>query len=233
MVVNGSSARIVLVAPYFIEKLQNRLAIVMLWQGKTSQAASTMESSLAIAREIGEANVLAEMYENRAYIEMEDHPEAAVSSALAAMDRHKANGDTHGVAMDSAILAQALLTQGKIADSRNGLNEAFRLLGPNAPGELGIQMLIVSGRLHAREGQLSAARKDLARAAIMAQKMGAGSMGMEARLATVQLELQSGDKNAPHDVDALLHDAEKRGFGSIAARGARASSTFGSKVLPT
>jgi hypothetical protein len=36
--------------------------MVMLWQGKTSQAASTMETSLAIAREVGEANVIAEMY---------------------------------------------------------------------------------------------------------------------------------------------------------------------------
>jgi hypothetical protein len=63
----GESSRVALV--------QNRLAMVLLWQGKTSQAASTMESSHGIVREVGEAILLAERYENHAYIEMEESPE--------------------------------------------------------------------------------------------------------------------------------------------------------------
>jgi hypothetical protein len=40
-----------------------------------------MESSLGIAREVGEANVLPEMYENHPYIEMEESLEKAASSS--------------------------------------------------------------------------------------------------------------------------------------------------------
>jgi DNA-binding winged helix-turn-helix (wHTH) protein/tetratricopeptide (TPR) repeat protein/TolB-like protein len=204
-----------------IALVQNRLAMVMLWQGKTSQAASTMESSLAIAREVGEENVVAEMYENQAYIQMEGSPDKAVSSALAAMERHKANGDRHGVAMDSAILAQALLLQGKIAESEASLNHAFLILGPNPAGELGIRMFVVRGQLHADEGQLKAARVDLTQATMRARNLGADSVGMEARLAMAELELKSGDKNARHDVDSVLRDASKRGFESITAQAAK------------
>jgi tetratricopeptide (TPR) repeat protein len=198
--------------------VQNRLAIALLWQGKTSEAAPIIESSLSTARELGEANVVAEMYENQAYIQMEEHPEKAASSALAAMDRHKANGDTHGVAMDSAILAQALLAEGKINDGRTWLNKAFQILGPNPGGELGVQMLTVKGQLDAREGRRIAARNDLEHAAMQAKKLGADSMGMQARLALVELELQSKDKAADDRADALWRDATRRGFGPIAEK---------------
>jgi DNA-binding winged helix-turn-helix (wHTH) protein/tetratricopeptide (TPR) repeat protein len=201
--------------------VQNRLAIVMRWQGKTSQAESTMESSLTIAREIGEANVVAEMYENQAYIQMEEDPAKAVSSASAALERHKTNGDRHGVAMDSSILAQALFLQGKIAESEVSLNQAFQILGPNPAGELGIQMFVARGQLRTHEGRLKAARMDLTQAAMRARSLGAGSMGMEARLAMAELELTCQDKNAGHDVEALLRDASERGFGLIGIQAAR------------
>jgi tetratricopeptide (TPR) repeat protein len=200
--------------------------MVMLWQGKTSQAAATMESSLAIAREVGEANVVAEMYENQAYIQMEQNPDKAASSALAAMERHKANGDRHGVAMDSAILAQVLLLQGKILESKASLDQAFQMLGPNPAGELGIRMFVVRGQLQAHEGQLKAARMDLTQATMRARNLRADSVGMEARLAMAELELKSGDKNARHDVDALLRDASKRGFGLIMAQAAKTLHTL-------
>lgn len=201
--------------------VQNRLAMVMLWQGKISQAASTIESSLAIAREVGEANVVAEMYENQAYIQMDDNPDDAASSALAAMECHKANRDTHGVAVDSAILAQARLLQGKIAESEAALNQAFQILGLNPAGETGIQMFVLQGRLHADEGKFQAARMDLTQAMLRAHNLGANSMGMEARLAMVELELKSRDKKARHDVDVLLQDASRRGFGLITAQAAK------------
>ncbi|HET9307068.1 MAG TPA: winged helix-turn-helix domain-containing protein [Candidatus Sulfotelmatobacter sp.] len=201
--------------------VQNRLAIVMLWQGKISQAASTMESSLAIAREVGEANVVAEMYENQAYILMEENPEKAVRCALAAMDRHKANGDKHGVAMDSAILAQVFLLQGKTVESEAALNQAFLTLGPNPAGELGIQMFLARGQIHAAQGQIEAARTDLKQATIRARSLGADSMGMKARLALAELELKSRDKHARHDVDNVLRDASQRGFGLITAQAAK------------
>ena len=205
--------------------VQNRLALVMLWEGKISQADSIMESSLATAREIGEANVVAEMHENQASIEMEEDPAKAASSAMAAMACHQSNGDRHGVAMDSAILAQAHLQLGNIAESYASLAQAFQILGPNPPGELGIQMFVVRARLHARNRQLKAARTDLVRATMRARNLGAGSMEMEARLAMAELELKSRDKNAHHDVDALLRDASKRGFGLITAQAAKALHT--------
>lgn len=201
--------------------VQNRLAIVMFWQGKISQAASTMESSLAIAREVGEANVVAEMYENQAYILMEENPEKAARCALAAMDRHKANGDKHGVAMDSAILAQVFLLQGKIMESEAALNQAFLILGPNPSGELGIQMFLAKGQIRAAQGQIQAARTDLQQATIRARSLGADSMGMEARLALAELELKSHDMHAHHDVDAVLREASQRGFGLITAQAAK------------
>ena len=202
--------------------VQNRLAMVMLWQGKTSQAESTIESSLVIAREVGESNVVAEMYENQAYIQMEESPEKAVSSAEAAMGRHKTDGNNQGVAMDASILAGACFAQSKFAESRNWLNQAFQLFGPDPPGETGIRMFILSGKLHAREGNLAAARSDLARASARVQKMGAGTLGMEARLAMAELELESRDQNARHDADSVLQDASRRGFGLIAAQAAKA-----------
>lgn len=108
--------------------VQNRLALVMLWQGKISQANSIMERSLATAREVGEANVVAEMHENQASIEMEEDPAKAASSAMAAMACHHSNGDRHGVAMDSSILAQAHLQLGNIAESEVSLAQAFQIL---------------------------------------------------------------------------------------------------------
>jgi eukaryotic-like serine/threonine-protein kinase len=195
--------------------VQNRLAIAMLWQGKTAEAASIIESSLNTAHEIGEANVVAEMYENQAYIQMGDHPEKAASSALAAMNRHKADGNSQGVAMDSAILAQTLFAQGKFDDSQIWLNKAFQITGPTPHGEVGVQMLILTGQLHARQGSGIAARKDLERAIMLAKKLGADSMGMQAKLALVELELQTKDKNAHNDMDALARDAVKRGFGLV------------------
>ena len=204
-----------------IALVQNRLAIVMLWQGKTSQAASTMESSLATAREVGEANVVAEMYENRAYIKLEEDPGEAFSSAKVAMERHRADGNNQGVAMDASILAEALFAQNRFAESRNWLKEAFQIFGPNPPGEVGIRMFILSGRLHAHEGDLAAARSDLAQASARAQKMGAGTTGMEARLAMAELEIESRNGNGRHDFDLLLHEASKRGFGLITAQAAK------------
>ena len=205
--------------------VQNRLAMVMLWQGKTSQAESTIESSLAIAREVGEANVVAEMYENQAYIQMEESPEKAAASAEAAMNRHKSDGNNQGVAMDASILAEARFAQNRLGESRNWLNQAFQLFGRDPPGEAGIRMFILSGKLHAREGNLVAARSDLARASARVQKMGAGTMGMEARLAMAELELAARDQNGRHDADAVLQDASKRGFGLVAAQAAKAFHT--------
>ena len=46
-------------------------------------------------------------------------------------------------------------------------------------------------------------------------------MGMEARLAMAELELTCQDKNARHDVEALLRDASERGFGLIAIQAAK------------
>jgi eukaryotic-like serine/threonine-protein kinase len=202
--------------------VQNRLAMVLLWQGKISQAASTIESSLAIAREIGEEDVVAEMYENQAYIQMEQSPDKAASSALAAMDRHKANGDKSGAAMDAVILAQARMGMGNYAESRALLDGAFQVLSPNPSAELGIQMFVIRGQLHAHHGDLIAARMDLRRALTAASHLGAGSVGMEARLAMAELELKSRDKNARHDLDSLLRDASRRGFGLITAQATRA-----------
>jgi eukaryotic-like serine/threonine-protein kinase len=205
--------------------VQNRLAMVMLWQGKTSQAESTIESSLAIAREVGEANVVAEMYENQAYIQMEERPEKAAASAEAAMNRHKSDGNNQGVAMDASILAEARFAQSRFVESRAWLDQAFQLFGPNPPGEAGIRMFILSGKLHVREGNFAAARSDLTRASARVQKMGAGTMGMEARLAMAELELASRDLNGRHDADAVLQDASKRGFGLVAAQAAKALHT--------
>lgn len=201
--------------------VQNRLAMVMLWQGKTSQAASTMQSSLAIAREVGEANVVAEMYENQAYILMEDNPVEAARSAEVAMNRHKSDGNNQGVAMDASILAEACFDQNKFDDSRQWLKMAFQLFGRHPPGEVGIRMFILSGKLHAQERNLAAARSDLARAYARVQEMGAGTMGMEARLVKGELELQVGDNNGRHDVEAVLREATKRGFGLITAQAAK------------
>jgi hypothetical protein len=44
---------------------------------------------------------------------------------------------------------------------------------------------------------------------------------MEARLAMAELEMKCQDKNAGHDMDALLRDASKRGFGLITAQAAK------------
>jgi hypothetical protein len=74
------------------------------------------------------------------------------------MDHHKGNSDRHGVAMDSAILAQSLYLQGKIPESEASLDQAFQILDPNPAGELGIQMFVVRSQLHAREGLPRAAR---------------------------------------------------------------------------
>ena len=86
-------------------------------------------------------------------------------------------------------------------------------------------MFVVRARLRARKGQLKAARTDLIRATMQARNLGAGGMEMEARLAMAELELKSRDKNAHHDVDALLRDASKRGFGLITAQAAKALHT--------
>ena len=82
-------------------------------------------------------------------------------------------------------------------------------------------MFVVSGQLHAREGLLRAARMDLTQATMRARNLGADSMGMEARLAMAELEIKCQDKNAGHDMDALLRDASKRGFGLITAQAAK------------
>jgi len=195
--------------------VQNRLGITLLWQGKTMEAASIIESSLNTAREIGEANVVAEMYENQAYVQMEGQPEKAAASASAAMERHQANGDSHGVAMDSAILAQALFAAGKFDDSQIWLDKAFQILGPTPRGEVGVQMFILRGQLHARHGPIIGARKDLERAVMLSKKLGADSMGMQARVALVELELQANEKSAHRDMDSLARDAARRGFGLV------------------
>jgi hypothetical protein len=46
-------------------------------------------------------------------------------------------------------------------------------------------------------------------------------VGMEARLAMAELEMKSQDRNAGSDMDALLRDASKRGFGLITAQAAK------------
>jgi hypothetical protein len=106
------------------------------------------------------------------------------------MDRHKENSVWHGVAMDSAILAQSLYLQGKIPESEASLDQAFRILGPNPAGELGIQMFVVRSQLHAREGLLRAPRMDLTQATMRARNLGSDSVGMEARLAMAELEMK-------------------------------------------
>ena len=101
------------------------------------------------------------------------------------------------------------------------MDQAFQILGPNPAGELGIQMFVVRSHLHAHEGLLRAARMDLAQATMRARNLGADSAGMEARLAVAELEMKCQDKNAGHDMDALLRDASKRGFGLITAQAAK------------
>jgi catechol 2,3-dioxygenase-like lactoylglutathione lyase family enzyme len=115
-------------------------------------------------------------------------------------------------------------------DLDNLLQAAGRLREANITpldfaGEPTDEPIVFAWILRARKGQLKAARTDLIRATMQARNLGAGSMEMEARLAMAELELKSRDKNAHHDVDALLRDASKRGFGLSTAQAAKALHT--------
>jgi DNA-binding winged helix-turn-helix (wHTH) protein/tetratricopeptide (TPR) repeat protein len=202
--------------------LLNLLSIVRTWQGRLDEAGDLSNQAVSTLDSIGEVVPMAQSRQNLAIVQMEEgRLSEAEASLRLAIQEHQDAHNLGGVVIASGQLAEVLLREKKLPESRAALGEYDRLgaiASDNRPlfGEHVTERMILSALTDAAEGKLRQARNEAAKAVNYALKTDQGSMLMKARLALGEVELESGSQAAGHrHLESLIADADQKGFGLI------------------
>lgn len=205
------------------EALQlNTLSIVRTWQGRLDEAGNLSQQAVSMLASIGDAVPMAQSRQNLAVVQMEEGQlsEAEASLRLAIREHQDAH-NLGGVVIASGQLAEVLLREKKLPESRAALQEYDRLgaiASDSRPrfGEHVTERLILAALIDAAEGKSRLARNEAATAANYALKADQGSMLMKARLALGEVEYGSGSQTSARvHLEGLISDADQKGFGLI------------------
>jgi ATP/maltotriose-dependent transcriptional regulator MalT len=133
-------------------------------------------------------------------------------------DKQKAVADG---AVSYAVLARALLVEGRIRNAQAAANRAQLLARQSGDVIAGFESNLAAQALVAQSGRLEEAAKALESVRAQATRQGFGGFDLEARLYLGQIEMRSGKANLGRvHLRQLQSDARSKGFLLIARKAA-------------
>ena len=184
-------------------------------QGNLTGARQQYEQALKIRENLGEKDMVAEMQESQAELDLaEGHPEKGeplLYLALAEFEKEKAD---LGVASANISLSRVLLAQGKVEQARRALQNASRLAGANSQPAFALPIAIQTARLEtvAGPGTVAVACRRLRSTIVKAKKLGYYQMECEARLALGEAERRADPNFDRSSLAALEKETHERGL---------------------
>jgi serine/threonine protein kinase/tetratricopeptide (TPR) repeat protein len=198
------------------------------WEGKLDQARDKYEEALALRKEMGAAIDVAESQVSIAELSIEaEHSRDTAAAVREAMEVFRKQKLIEDEIWANAVLARALLAQGKSADAGKELDVAMGRGAKIQNEEARLKLALTAASIRAASGR----RADQAGAsnsleAVLAQAKKHGFVGyqLEARLALGEIEMKSGHIAAGRArLTALENDARAKGFLLIARKAAAVS----------
>jgi eukaryotic-like serine/threonine-protein kinase len=190
-------------------------------QGDLAAARKNDEESLKIRIALGEKGAVMDSQMALAILDLEEgHTAAAEASAREAAEEFRREKSPVDEASALAVVARALLRQGKIAAAVRTMDSAVEIAKKDA-GNLSFVMpvLIEAARIHAAAGETDAAEKDLESLLEQATKLGNVELQFEARLALGEVELKAGKiADGQARLAELNKDATAKGYILIAKK---------------
>src|SRR5438309_1339505 len=198
------------------------------WEGKLDQARNKYKEALALRKEMGAAIDAAETQVSIAELSIEaEHSrdaEAAVRQARELFRKQKLIEDEIWA---NAVLAQALLAQGKFADAGKELDAAMVREAKIQNQEARLKLALATASVRAASGRpadQAAASNILEAMLAQAKKHGFVGYQLEVRLALGEIEVKSSQIAAGRArLTALEKDARAKGFLLIARKAAAAA----------
>jgi len=199
------------------------------WQGKLDPAKDKYQEALSIQNEMGAqldaAQTRVSMARQLIESGLPGDAEAVVKEAREVIRKEKLVG---GEIVADAVLVQALVAQGKIADAAHELDAATSLGAKVQTEGARLQLAIVSASVRALSGESAdraAAGRSLEASLAEATKLGFVPYQYQARLALGKMEMKAGQINVGRaHLAALERDSRAKGFFLIARKAAAARS---------
>jgi tetratricopeptide (TPR) repeat protein/TolB-like protein len=195
------------------------------WEGKLDQARDKCREALAIQNEMGAQIDAADTQVSMAELLIEGgHPRDAEAVVIEAREViRKLVGNEIWA---DAVLARALLAQGKFADAAKELDAAMHPEAKIQTEEVRLKVALVAASVRAVSGKSvdhAAAARSLKATLAEATKLGFVPYQYEARLTLGEMEMESGQITAGRaHLTALEKDARAKGFLRIARKAAAA-----------
>jgi tetratricopeptide (TPR) repeat protein len=198
------------------------LAQVLQAQGDSHQAWKDEKKAMSTFSEIGQLHTDVDIASARLLLEMGRTDEAVVQARKAVTTLTRA-GLMNDLSDAEAVLAEALLAQGNLPESRKASAQAGANLGARSTFESKLYTEIAVGRVLAASKnpiERIEADKQLSRVINDANRAGLIPVEFEARLAHLKLVAEANLENAHSELRALEKDASARGWVSIAHKAA-------------
>ena len=198
----------------------NGLGEVLLAQGDLAGARKHQQEALEIENQLGEKGTSAEIRLSLAGLSIEGRrPTEAEALASQAAEEFRAERMADNEASARAVLARALLAQGKLPEAQKAIDNALTLLKSSERRGVRLSVAITAARVMAALGRAAEARKSLANVLAEAKKHGFIGLQFEARLALGEIEMKSGETPAGRaHLEQLQKEATAKGFTLIARK---------------
>jgi serine/threonine protein kinase/tetratricopeptide (TPR) repeat protein len=209
---------------------------VLFAQGRVAEAKSRYQEALAIRQAVVK-NAVADTRLDLASVAMEEgrftEAEGLARQTIAAYRDLK---EPDSIAAASAVLARALLAQGKVAAARTAVESAVTSARGTQNQFVRVAVATTGARVHAASrdtARIATAAASLAQIVDDTSKTGSIESQLEARLALGQLEIARGNRSTGlAQIVTVQGDASAKGLGLIAKRALAAPQTSDLR-LPT
>ncbi len=200
------------------------IAQVSLARGDLSDAEKQNDAALKVRTSIGEKGTIAETQLNLSQLRIEQGRYSdAEQLARQAVDQFKTEGEIDDQGSAFAMLAKALLAQGKKETAEKAIDSALMIA--KKTDNRGVRFFIstTAAQLWAENGNMAKALSELNSIIAECRKYRYGAAELEARLALGELKIRAGKtSDAMMNLSALERDATSRGFLLIASKAAMA-----------
>jgi eukaryotic-like serine/threonine-protein kinase len=189
------------------------LGDVLVARGKLDKARENYQEALKICSETHDEDFIAQIHTSLAYVALLQNNfiegETLARQTTAIFEKSSSPGNN---ASAHAILARALLAQGKLEAAREAATRAIAL-SHQVTGETARDMaLLADARVKAKSGKSAEARQELESMLASARRHGYRIFEYDARLALAQVDLWSGSASASSHLRSLQDDAKAEGL---------------------
>ncbi len=197
------------------------LGHVMRAAGHMEEARQYQTEAISNFEDIGDKSSAAEVETDLAELLIDqDKPGDAAILAQRAEQEFQKERAPKDESLASAVLAHALLVQGKLLDAQKEIERALTLSHKYHDREAELSVALTAARVRAAAGtpaDRATASSRLQQVLSEASKTGFVNYALEARLALGELELTSGDHtNGRWHLKTVFKDASDKGFGLVA-----------------